>query len=293
MSDDTRIFDGFAAAEYRDLATYTELARIETVPEFKAILEQLVQHEQDDYQYWIQFSSRKNHSISVVELIWIRMMRRVLGLTFTAKFLERRETEAVRSYSAFLQNAGEDLRERLQKILEREEGHEQVLIGQIREEKVQFISSIVLGLNDALIELTGALVGFAIAFHHGSTVLLTGMITAIAASLSMASSAYMQARHEEGKNPRKAAFYTGISYITVGALLLLPFGLLPNVYYALAAMALTILAIIAGMSYYSAVLFDRDFSEQFTAIVVSSLGVAAITFVLGSALRRWIPGRIN
>ena len=83
------------------------------------------------------------------------------------------------------------------------------MIDQIREEKVEFIGSVVLGLNDALIELTGALLGFSFMFSDHWLVSRRGRRDGISAGLSMSSSAYIQARHEPGKNPRKAATLYG------------------------------------------------------------------------------------
>lgn len=278
----------FAYNEYRDYVTYRELAHIETVPAFKKILEELMQHELEDYQFWLQFSTTKTFAISRFELLLLKIMRRLLGLTFTAKFLELHEKEAIQNYTEFLQTAPADVKERIQVIIDHEMQHERELIGQIREEQVEFMGSIILGLNDGLIELTGALVGFTFAFRNHGLVALTGLITGIAAALSMAASAYMQARHEAGKDAKKAGLYTGLSYLSVVALLVLPFVFIPNIFLALGLMFGVIFSIITAISYYTAVLFERSFRQQFTEMVVFSLGVAAVAFLTGSALRIFI-----
>src|SRR3989338_8543478 len=104
----------FADNEYRDYVTYRELAKIETNPAFRAILDQLVQQELEDYRFWLQFSSKKQHRLSAWEVGSLKMMRRVLWLTFTAKFLERHEKEAVHNYTACLSTADDALKARLQ-----------------------------------------------------------------------------------------------------------------------------------------------------------------------------------
>ena len=50
------------------------------------------------------------------------------------------------------------------------------------------MGSVVLGLNDELVEFTGALAGFTLALSDHRLIALTGSITGIAAALSMASS---------------------------------------------------------------------------------------------------------
>ena len=279
--------DQFAENEYRDYVTYRELATIETVPEFKRILEELVQHEQEHYRFWLQFSSVKTHRVGAIEIAWLKFIRKVLGLTFTAKLLEQHEHEAIHDYTAFLANAQDAVKTTLQEIIGHETHHERELIGQIREGRVQFLGSIVLGINDGLIELTGALTGFTFALGQHLHVALLGLVTGVAASLSMAASAYQQARHEEGKDARKAGLYTGLSYFIVVLLLILPFFLIPNVYAALGVMFAVILVLITAFSYYAAVLFERNFRRQFLEMLLFSLGVAAAAFILGSLVRVW------
>jgi len=280
--------DQFALNEYRDYVTYLELAKTETVPAFKKILEALVEHEIQDYRFWLPYCQKQAHRISRFEIGCLKMMRRLLGLTFTARFLEGNERDAIRNYTAFLKDADEPMRAKVEEILRHEKLHEQELISQIQEERVRFLSSIVLGVNDGLIELTGALVGFAFALRNHVSVALLGSVTGIAASLSMAASAYMQARHEEGKEPKKAALYTGGAYLLVVTLLVLPYGLISNIDLAIGVMFGLILLLILGLSFYSSVLFGRDFKRQVGEMLMFGLGVAGITFLLGSLVRVWL-----
>ena len=55
----------------------------------------------------------------------------------------------------------------------------------------------VLGLNDALVEFTGALAGYTFALQNTLLVAMTGLITGVAASLSMATSEYLSTKSEE------------------------------------------------------------------------------------------------
>jgi len=48
-----------------------------------------------------------------------------------------------------------------------------------------------LGLNDALVEITGTLAGLSFALRVSQTVGIAGLITGVAASLSMAASEYL------------------------------------------------------------------------------------------------------
>lgn len=276
----------FARNQYRDYVIYKALAETEKNPDFKIILENLTAQEREDYQFWEKVSSIKEFSVSGLEVAAWRLMRRILGLTFMAKFMEGREKEMIEKYRVYLAGV-KDIHHRkgVETIIEHEIYHERSFLSQIKEEKVEFIANIILGINDGLIELTGALTGFAFAFDNKPLVAVTGLITGMAASLSMASSAYMQARHQEGKDARRAGIYTGISYLTVVAILVGPYFIFTDIVVALLAMYALVLCIIAGASFYTGILFERHFWSQFREMATFSLGVVIITFLFGRLVR--------
>lgn len=277
-----------ARNQYQGYIIYQELARIESSPEFKKILCNLARHESEHFNFWKQFATTNNFSVSSFKRWSYRMARKIFGLTFTVRFLERHEKELINQYQHFLHEVKETrLKKQVQKIILQEQKNERILIGHIKEEKVEFISSIVLGLSDGLIEITGALVGFALAFRVNSLVALTGSITGMAAALSMASSAYMQARYETEKDARKAAIYTGITYLTVVGLLLLPFLVTTTIPAALTFLGTIILFIIGWTSFYTSILFERPFRKQFLEMLIFTVGVAGITFLIGLLLRHY------
>lgn len=277
--------DVFARNEYRDYIVYKTLAAKESVPEFRQILEGLTKQEFDDYQFWLKFSKQKSFSVSPLIVGKFILMRKILGLTFTAKYLESAERQTINAYNEFLKTVEPELASQIKKIVEHEEEHEDKFIGQIKEERVQFMGSIVLGLNDGLIELTGALVGFSFALSNPKIVAVSGLITGLAASLSMASSSFMQARYEVGKNPKKAAFYTGLTYILVVIILTLPFLLLSEIIPALIFLGILVFLIIGGASYYTSILFEKYFLRQISEMAALSIGVAIIAFVIGLIFR--------
>lgn len=125
----------------------------------------------------------------------------------------------------------------------------------IDEERLQYMGSVVLGLNDALVEFTGALAGFTLALNDTKLIALTGSITGIAAALSMASSEYLSTKSEKthNKRPVKAAIYTGIAYIITVVALVGPFILLSSPVLALCIMLVMALLIIAFFNYYYAI----------------------------------------
>ena len=123
------------------------------------------------------------------------------------------------------------------------------------ETSLHYLGSIVLGLNDALVELTGALAGFTFGFQNAQMVAFSGLITGIAAEMSMAGSEYLSTLTEKlpRVNPKKASCVTGIAYISTVILLLVPYFLCTNVYVALGVTLVIAISIIALFNFYSSV----------------------------------------
>jgi len=207
---------------------------------------------------------------------------RILGLTFALKLMEKSEEAAQAKYSAVIESFPE-----LKKTIDDEEKHEQELLGMLEEEKLEYVGSMVLGLNDALVELTGALAGLTFAFKNTQLIALSGLITGIAASLSMASSEYLSHR-TEGKSSQavKASVYTGIAYIITVALLILPYLLLSNYMNALFLTLATAIFIIFIFNYYISVAKDISFKKHFTEMALLSMGVSALSFGIGILVKQ-------
>lgn len=203
---------------------------------------------------------------------------RVLGLTFGLKLLEKGEADATASYSRLTQ-----AHPQVAEFIDDEELHEQQLIAMINEEKLSYVGSIVLGLNDALVELTGALAGFTFAFQNTQLIAVTGLITGISASLSMAASEYLSTVSESGdrRGALKSALYTGAAYVITVAVLVLPYLLIINPFISLGVMLAAAVLIILIFNFYVSVAKDTGFSRRFWEMVLISLGVSAVSFLIG------------
>ncbi len=213
---------------------------------------------------------------------WSRIAK-VFGLTFGVRFMERGEAEAQKNYEKVVAIFPE-----AQKIIEDEERHEQELIELLNEKKLEYVGSIVLGLNDALVELTGALAGFSFALQNSRTIAVLGLITGVAASFSMAASEYLSTRAEGGKNALTSSVYTGIAYVITTILLVTPFFVFENYLHALGATLTIVILIIAGFNFYIAVAKHESFKKRFWEMAIISLGVATLSFGIGVAARLWL-----
>ena len=145
---------------------------------------------------------------------------------------------------------------------------------------------LVLGLNDALAELTGVLAGLTLALQDTKLIALTGSITGIAAALSMATSEYLSTKSEETvKNPPRASIYTGVAYLVTVLLLILPYLVIKNYYLCLVCTLVGAVLIIAVFNYYISVAKDEPFKSQFFEMAALSLGVAGFSFLVGYLMR--------
>lgn len=207
---------------------------------------------------------------------------RILGYTFVIKLLERGEDMAITAYEKEITQIPE-----LKQVLDEEEIHEQKLLDMLDEERLHYVGDMVLGMNDALVELTGALAGYTLAMQNTHVIAMAGLITGISATLSMAASGYLASREAGQKDAVKSASYTGIAYLVTVALLILPYLLLPSNGYlwALGITLLIAIAIIACFNFYISIAKGRPFRRNFLVMAGISIGVAAISFVVGLVVK--------
>lgn len=279
-SEDQSLFLKFQRNEITEHHIYKRLAAFQKKEHNARILAELSDEELGHYQLLKKYTGQlpPPHWEKVHRYV---LIARLFGLTFSIKLMERGEQLAQAAY-----HKHSDLDD-LQHMAEDEETHETRLIELIDEEGLNYMGSVVLGLNDALVEFTGALAGYTFALQHAKLVALTGAITGIAAALSMAASEYLSTRaeNEPNKNALKAAIYTGIAYVITVVVLILPFVLLSNVYWGLGICLFGALVIIAIFNYYYSVVKTESFKRRFTEMAIISIGIATVSFLIGYALR--------
>ncbi len=202
----------------------------------------------------------------------------ILGYTFLIKLLERSEDLGIGIYENEISRIPE-----LEQILDEEEIHEQKLLSMLDEERLHYVGDMVLGMNDALVELTGALAGYTLAMQNTHIIAMAGLITGVSATLSMAASGYLSSREAGQKNAVKSSVYTGLAYLITVALLIIPYLILPSGRYlwALGITLLTAVAIIACFNFYISIAKGRSFWHGFFVMAGISMGVAAISFAVG------------
>ena len=151
-----------------------------------------------------------------------------------------------------------------------------------------YLAPIVLGLNDALVELTGALAGFTMVLPDCRLIFLAGLTTGLAATLSMAAAEYLSLQGEgRGLVPWKGAAFTGSAYLITVVLLLLPFMLFVKPLSALIVCLLTGAFIIMIFSFFESRLRKLSFRRICAQMLIVSFGVVAISFCLSWLADKW------
>lgn len=170
--------------------------------------------------------------------------------------------------------------------MEEEEKHERELINLIDEERLKYVGSIVLGLNDALVELTGALAGLTFTLQNTYLTGIICLVTGIAAFLSMVASEYLSIKSEgDMRRPVRAACYTGIAYIFTILFLIFPYFIFTNPFLSLGSTILNAAIVIFIFNFYISVVKEISFKSRFSEMILISLGIAALTFMVEFFIR--------
>ncbi len=277
----------FCIDEYRDYLIYKLLASHEKDEARKAILEKLANDEYKHYEFWSKLAGGCSVSLGRIEARLMLLLRRLFGLVFILKFLERGEESTIKAYKKVLDEIPEEYRGELEEIIRDEEEHEHRLMESIEERIVKYMAFIALGLADAIVEVTGVHAGF---LGYSATTLVAGvagLVVGFSASISMASAAYIQAKEVEGRDPLTSALITGAAYISAVVLLALPYFLTGSMKLAFTASITLGLIVVAMFTFYSSIVggperaFLREYIETAGLMMATALG----SYLFGTALR--------
>ena len=284
MTDETLdIIRGMQNNEATDHRIYAALAKQAGLPKNREILERMAHDEAAHCAVWGRYTKREATPDGLKVWLFV-LLGKIFGLVFVINLLESGEDQAADKYARLIDEVPE-----ARTIMEDETRHEEQLAAMIHEEKLSYISSMVLGLNDALVELTGALAGFTLALNDNRMVGMAGFITGVAATLSMAASEYLAKKADPSEeHPLKAAVYTGVAYVITVFFLLLPYIVFESPLTALAFCLFDAALIILGFTYFVSVVRRESFVRGFTEMIAISFGVAGVSFLIGWAARSWL-----
>jgi VIT1/CCC1 family predicted Fe2+/Mn2+ transporter len=285
MTDVEKQYSARAENELTEHIVYGKLAAREKEPENRALLERLSAQEKSHYEFWQSLLPAGTRiAPRALSVDATPILRAVLGLTFTTKFLESHEKNSIATYEKMLPLVPAEHRDRLRQIIEDERSHERALIAGVKERRVAYIGFVALGLADAIVEITGVHAGFL--GVTGSTLIagIAGVIVGFAAAISMGSAAYLQSKQDPEKSAIRSAFITGISYMISVICLALPYFLIRTMITAFVVSTSIGALLLAGFTFYGAVVFDRKFFREFGESASLMLATALATYLLGVAV---------
>jgi VIT1/CCC1 family predicted Fe2+/Mn2+ transporter len=280
----------YAREELFNVHFYSWLAAQVRVPALKEILQAFAEEERRHYDFWRSYVGEET-GYSRFRLWWYKILVWLLGPTFVIKLLERGEHKTIESYKRLAESLPASQREALLALVEDEEKHEEAFMAAIgqSEPRVRYVGFIVLGLSDAIIEVTGVHAGFLGVSHRPLVAGIAGLIVGFAASISMASAAYLQAKQNDSVSALRSALYTGVSYLLAVVALALPYFFTQKMAWAFWLSVGVAIGLIMAFVYYSCVLFERNFRAEVIESVAVLGGTTALSYGFGELLRWLFP----
>ncbi len=298
-----RLFIG----EFVDYEVFRRLAASENNRELKVLLGRLARMEKAHMRIWAKMAGGSEPLLGFYS--WVAMFkvyaflgaRRLLGVAFVIMLLGRGEMEALERYNMATERTGLSARDRrlLDTIITDEKYNEEDLREKIKEYKGQlnYIRSIVFGLNDGLVEILAAVSGIAVVATSGTVVVVAGIIIGVSGTLSMAGGSYLSSKShnlvediaagsgENGTTPIHEAAYTGVYYFLGSLVSVLPFmaGLVG--FAGIIASVLLVSLVLTTVSTIVAVVSGTSIRKRVLEMLGISLGAVAVTILLGSIAR--------
>ncbi|NTU97411.1 MAG: rubrerythrin family protein [Chlorobiaceae bacterium] len=274
----------FQRNEITDHYIYKNLAGRITGVRNRRIMAQIADDEMRHYSIWKSYT-QKDVKPRLLKVWFYAFVSSVFGLLFGIKLMEKSEKKSHDHYSRI-----PGLYKEINGIIRDEEEHEQALLSLLDEDLMKTTASLVLGFNNALVEMVGIVAGLTFALRDTALVAITAFIAGLAAAFAMGASKYFQEKSEvPGKNPLRTAFSSGIAYIVIVVLLVFPYILFSNLFICFGITLFSALCITGFFSFYIAICRNRPFRSRFfevigLLVIVSLLSILAgygIHFVYG------------
>lgn len=273
--------------EYTDYVVYKRLAdRTNSKnPKLKEVLSKLSTIEYGHYEFWSKYASRKDVKVGTGLIYLILLIKIIFGTTFAIRFLEKHETATIAKYKAVAHLIPEADKSAFQNIIHEELEHENEFANQVQGSVVKYISFIVLGLADAIVEISGIHAGSLGIYKLTELTGLAGIVAGAAASIAMASAAYAQAKQGFQGSASISAVFTGVSYFISAVILALPYFFTKDMTSAIFTSVVLAIIIIAFISYYNSIVSQGKFAKDFLELVGITLGATVALYFFGELVR--------
>ena len=193
--------------EVNDAAIYNTLMKMEKDPTFREKLEHISKMESGHAGFWLSFLENRGFSPKKKKraafMGAVKLLKRIFGSTLIVPLFELGESTAVSAYTSFLESSTltQEEQSQLRKIIMDELEHEKVFSTSKQLLKVENFRDFILGMNDGLVEILGAVAGLsAVYMHNPLLVAASGMIIGVAGALSMGIGAFISVRSQRQVN---------------------------------------------------------------------------------------------
>jgi len=242
------------------------------------ILKRISEDELRHYNEWKKYTQREVEPkhLNVTKYLFFYY---VFGLTFVMKILEGNEKKSQDAYNKILEKIPS-----VSDLISDEVEHENMLIEMIDDQRLKHISSMIQGLNDALIGLAGQMAGFTFALQNTQLIGFAGLISGFAQFLSNSASEieiYFSQKTVENRASLISSLHMGVSYIVTVIVLIIPYFIFSNYYLALSLNISITLIIIGFFTFFVSVVKDISLREMFIAMFTVSFCVSIISFIIG------------
>jgi VIT1/CCC1 family predicted Fe2+/Mn2+ transporter len=142
-------------------------------------------------------------------------------------------------------------------------------------------AAFVLGMHDALVSLTGMIGGLTFALVDRYIIILSAIISSVAAGLSMGASCYLAEKTNENPHAINAGFTTGGAYLGTCAFLILPFVIIHNTHIALITSFIMALILILGCNWSIGRKCGRKWWRHAIEMIIICTVVSVTAFLIG------------
>ncbi len=199
---------GFYQDEINDHLTYQELVGESQKTEFDADIRRIALMERRHADFWKAMLEAQKEALPFVRVnrvrLWIlRLLRFIINPVLLVSLLELGETSAVKRYIYFFNHADLNARQRarLKQIILDELEHETYFKQTAQSLGASNLRDFVLGMNDGLVEILGAVTGLSAVYPHNPLLVgVSGLIVGIAGALSMGIGAFISVRSQRQVN---------------------------------------------------------------------------------------------
>ena len=206
MINETTKAMSFYADEHGASRLYAYLAVSEKDPSLRERFAELARVESMHMAFWRAFLLKRGITTaepSWFSFAWAKFLRKVLGTRRYLSFLEIGESTAVDSYYEFLNSATLEEAEKaaIARIIEDELGHEEELEEQFNALPKDNVRDFVMGMNDGLVELLGAVTGLSAVYPTRPEIVgINGLVVGLAGAMSMAIGTWVSVRSQRQVN---------------------------------------------------------------------------------------------